>query len=383
MGLGAVTPIVSLTALSLGASTGLAAAMITLLGLGSLCMNVPAALLTARFGERATMILAAAWAVLGMATALWSQHLPLLAAGIFLVGMASAPFNLARQSYLAEVVAPTHRARAMSTLGGTLRVGALIGPFVASAAMVAWGLDGAYWVGLAAMVVALVVCWWIPELLTHERDTPATHTESATEATAQPAQKTSVWSVAKQHARVFGTVGIGVVLLSGVRAARVAVVPLWADAIGLDASVAALIYGLSGLIEVLVFYPAGKVMDQRGRAFVAVPCMALMGVALLFLPFTQGVVTLSLVAMLLGFGNGIGSGIVMTLGADYAPAAQRPQFLGIWRLGSDMGIMALPLVLSGVTAAAGLAVGIWVMCGAAFAGALILGIFIPRTPRQA
>lgn len=378
MGLGAVTPIVSLTALSLGASTGLAAAMIMIIGLGSLCMNVPAAVLTARFGERATMIFAALWAAIGMATALWSSQLPMLAVGVFLVGMAGAPFNLARQSYLAEVIAPTHRARAMSTLGGTLRVGSLLGPFAASAAMIPLGLDGAYWVGLAAMVVALIVCWWIPELLTHERDVPLTETEKP----AQPAKQVSVWSVAKQHARVFGTVGIGVVLLSGVRAARVAVVPLWAHSIGLDASVAALIYGLSGLIEVLVFYPAGRLMDKRGRVFVAVPCMAFMGVALFFLPFTQGVVSLSLVAMLLGFGNGIGSGIVMTLGADYAPAAVRPQFLGTWRLGSDMGIMALPLILSGVTAAVSLAAGIWVVCGAAFVGALVLGIFIPRTPRQ-
>jgi MFS family permease len=328
------------------------------------------------------MILAAAWAVLGMSIALWSEHLPMLAVAVFLVGMAGAPFNLARQSYLAEVIAPTYRARAMSTLGGTLRVGALLGPFAASAAMVPLGLDGAYWVGLAAMVLALAVSWWIPELVTHERDGQRL-TETQSEALVPSPGKISVWSVAKQHARVFGTVGIGVVLLSGVRAARVAVVPLWTDAIGLDASVAALMYGLSGLVEVLVFYPAGKVMDQRGRVFVAVPCLALMGLALLLLPFTHGVASLSLVAMLLGFGNGIGSGIVMTLGADYAPASQRPQFLGIWRLGSDMGIMSLPLILSAVTAVAGLATGIWVVCGAAWAGALILGLFIPCTPRQA
>lgn len=377
--------------------------MITIIGLGSLCMNVPASLLTSRFGERTTMIGAAAWAAIGMGVALWSEHLPLLAVGIFFVGMAGAAFNLARQSYLAEVIAPAQRARAMSTLGGTLRIGSLIGPFAAAGVMIPLGLDGAYWVGLISMLVALVVCWWIPELLTHERDTPlpdSAASSSQTSPSSQPSQGshtrhaakdplapqprgTSVRAVAKRHARVFGTVGIGVVLISGVRAARVAVVPLWADAIGLEPSVAALIYGLSGLIEVFVFYPAGKLMDQRGRVFVAVPSMALMGVALVFLPFTDGVVSLAIVAMLLGFGNGLGSGIVMTLGADYAPAATRPQFLGLWRLGSDTGIMAMPLILSTVTATASLASGIWVVSAAAFLGALILGIFIPRTPRQA
>ena len=38
------------------------------------------------------------------------------------------------------------------------------------------------------------------------------------------------------------------------------------------------------------------------------------------------------VALLLGFGNGLGSGIVMTLGADFAPARGRAEFLGVWRL---------------------------------------------------
>ena len=39
-------------------------------------------------------------------------------------------------------------------------------------------------------------------------------------------------------------------------------------------------------IDMLVFYPAGKVMDLRGRAWVAVPSMLIIGVAMTLTPFT-------------------------------------------------------------------------------------------------
>lgn len=101
----------------------------------------------------------------------------------------------------------------------------------------------------------------------------------------------------------------------------------------------------------LVFYPAGKVMDVRGRRWVTVPSAVVMGVALLLMPLTSSAVALTVVACLLGFGNGIGSGMIMTLGADFSPALGRPQFLGLWRELSDLGSVGGPAMLSGLTAA--------------------------------
>ena len=53
---------------------------------------------------------------------------------------------------------------------------------------------------------------------------------------------------------------------------------------------------------------------------------------------------------MLGFGNGIGSGMIMTLGADYSPAVGRAQFLGVWRLLADLGSTSGPALLSAATA---------------------------------
>jgi len=61
------------------------------------------------------------------------------------------------------------------------------------------------------------------------------------------------------------------------------------------------------------------------------------------------------VMVLIAVGNGLGSGIVMTLGADSAPEVGRPQFLGGWRLCGDIGNSGGPLLVSAVAAAAPLA----------------------------
>lgn len=58
----------------------------------------------------------------------------------------------------------------------------------------------------------------------------------------------------------------------------------------------------------------------------------------------------------MALGNGLGSGIVMTLGADAAPSVDRAQFLGAWRLTGEAGHASGTLGLSAVTAVASLPV---------------------------
>jgi MFS family permease len=371
LGEGAILPVIPLSARNLGASVAMAALAVTLIGVGSLLSNIPASLITMHRGERWAIVAAAVWCALAMALSAWTDHLGLFALGCFMVGMSQAVFSLARQSYLTEAVPPAFRARAMSTLGGAMRVGLFIGPFVAAAAIHRAGLVGAYGVGIAALAVAAVVAARIPDLQTAVDD-------HAPGAAASLAAAPSLRSIVRDHRRLFVTLGIGVLLVSAVRATRQAVIPLWADHLALAPSVAALIYGVAGGVEMLVFYPAGKVMDQKGRRWVAVPSMLIMGLPLLLMPFTQGAGTLLLAASVIGFGNGIGSGMVMTLGADHSPRVGRAHFLGVWRLLADIGSSCGPALLSLLAATLSLGAGIAVTGLIAFAAAAQLAYWIPR-----
>jgi MFS family permease len=371
IGQGAILPVVALSARELGASVAVAALIVTLIGLGSWFFNLPASLVTLRFGERWSIVGAAVAAGLALAAAATSALAPnglwLLAAAMTVVGMSGAVFGLARQKYLTEAVPVAFRARALSTLGGVNRIGVFIGPFAGAAVMQFFGIAGAYWVGVVAMAAAALLSLTIPDLTTPE-------VPLGGDAGPQPTLR----SVAVSHAGVFLSLGVGILLLSALRSSRQVVIPLWADHLGMDATSASLIYGLSGAIDMLVFYPAGKLMDRKGRQWVAIPSTLLMGTALLLIPLTGSFVGLLLAALLIGFGNGISSGLVMTLGADFSPDRGRGQFLGLWRFMADAGSTGGPVLLSGVTALASLGPGISATGILGFAAAAVFAVVIPR-----
>jgi MFS family permease len=371
---GSMIPVIALSSIDRGASTAVAALINALLGIGSIVTNIPSGMLATRIGERKSMLVAAAIAIAGLLICLvnlghGALSLVVFGLGVLLLGAASSVYTLARQSYLTQTVPVHMRARAMSTLGGVLRIGLFVGPFLGAGAEAVWGLRGAFYVSLAAMAGAAAIAYLVPDL------------EKSDQVKAAALQVTTR-SIFKDYWRTFVTLGIGVVLLQAIRQTRQVVIPLWAAHLGLSPTASSVIYGIAGFIDVMTFYPAGKVMDLYGRRWVAVPCTAILGLSFVLLPLTHAAVTLTLTAMLMGFGNGIGSGIVMTLAADTSPEIGRPTFLGLWREFSDAGQGAGPLLLSGVTAVAGLATGIVAEGFVGFAAAVAMWAFIPRRRRD-
>ena len=225
IGLGAILPVLPLTARAMGASVPLTALLVALIGIGSLVSNVPASLITLHRGERWAIVAGAVWCAIAMALCGWSGHLAGFALGSFMVGMSQAVFSLARQSYLTEVVPVAYRARAMSTLGGTMRIGMFIGPFVAAAAIHFLDLVGAYGVGIAALLLSGVGAARMPDLpVESARADPAS----------TPRAAPTILSTLRDHRHVFVTLGLGIALVSAVRTTRQTIIPLWADHLALD-----------------------------------------------------------------------------------------------------------------------------------------------------
>ena len=84
----------------------------------------------------------------------------------------------------------------------------------------------------------------------------------------------------------------------------------------------------------------------------------------------------------MSFGNGIGSGIVMTLGADVAPPDNRRRFLSMWRLMSDTGNALGPVVVSVVAGLWTLAAGIVAVGGVGILAAAAAGACGRRSTRR-
>jgi len=97
-----------------------------------------------------------------------------------------------------------------------------------------------------------------------------------------------------------------------------------------------------------LFYPAGWLMDNFGRKYAIVPSILIQAMGMALLPLTSTFAGLMVATCVIGFGNGIGSGTMMTLGADLAPPAERSEFLGAWNLIGDGGVTLGPILVGGV-----------------------------------
>ncbi len=370
IGSGAIAPIIVLTARDLGASIGLASLIVALTGIGQLIGDLPAGAFAGRVGERKAMLAAVVLITAALIGCITATEVWMLGVSIAILGMAGAVWGIARHSYLTEVVPYHKRARAMSTLGGCHRIGMFIGPFIGAGVMHWWGTTGPFWIHLGTALAA-------GTLVAVLRD-PAANNPRVRES----GSATETFQVLRQNLPVFRTLGTGAMLVGAVRASRQVVIPLWAEQIGLDSATTSLIFGLAGAVDMLLFYPAGKAMDRFGRVFVAIPCMTVMGVSLLLLPLTSNGWTLLAVALLMGFGNGMGSGIIMTLGADASPTVGRSAFLGGWRLCADLGNASGPVLISAITVATALGPAIAAMGVVGFLGAGALARWIPQPDRR-
>lgn len=371
IGHGAIVPLIALSARDLGASVGMAAFMVALTGIGQLIGDLPAGALAARIGEQRALVAACSLDALAMLGAFLAQSLLLLGIAIFVTGLAAAVFSLARQAYLTEAIPFRWRARALSTLGGTLRIGLFIGPFVAAVIVSRWNIGAAYGFAAVMSLAAAVLTAFLPDVTQHRR---TRHAQAGR-------QHRSVRSVLAEHRRVLLTLGVGVGMISAARSTRQSIVPLWAESIGIDAATTAAIFGFSAAVDMLLFYPGGAIMDRFGRIYVALPAMIILGLGFVLLPLTDGPVSVGVVAAIMGLGNGISAGIVMTLGADASPKEARAQFLAGWRLCSDIGNAAGPLLVSAISVVASLAVAAWTMGGLTWASAGWLARWLPRNPK--
>jgi MFS family permease len=366
---GVALPLIPTSAVRLGADLPTAGFVAALLPIGKVVADVPAGALAGRIGDRRAMIVAACLGLVAFAGAASAPRLWVLQVSVLALGIATAVFHLARHAYLTEITPADRRARVLSTLGGMHRLGYFIGPFLGAALIVSSSLRPAYWLATGCVLVALVV------LLSARPPSSGPHRE--------PVVHIPVLVLLRRNARLFATLGTATFLVGAVRGARQTVLPLWGEHLGLDPGVISLIFGLSGALDMLLFYPAGKVMDLHGRLWVAIPSMLVMGVAMALLPFTDSTSSLSIAAALLGLGNGLGAGIIMTIGADVAPAKGRASFLGVWRLFQDGGEAGGPLVIAAGAALGSLSAGIWGAASLGAASAAALGRWVPRFSEHA
>ena len=368
VGQGAVLPIIPLFAKDLGAGVGLASAVFALRGVGTMVLDVPAGIGVTRLGNRTVMMVGTAGVGVFALIAGLSGSVSQFAVMVLLMGGAFSLWNVSRLGYVTDQLPIAHRGRALALVGGTNRIGNFVGPILGGVLATVFGLEAAFYtqaaLGLAAAAMLFLVVpragvpsRFVSELSVHRR----------------------IGGLLRQHSRVLITAGAAVFILQLLRMGRQVLIPLWGDEIGLNEAQIGLVFGLSSGVDMFMFYPAGIIMDRLGRKWAAVPCLLILGGSIALLPATNGFSALLAVGLIGGLGNGFGSGIAQTLGADLSPPEGRGEFLGVWRLIADSGSAGGPFLITGIVFAAGLGAAAIATGGAGLLGATIVALLMRET----
>ena len=370
IGEGAVIPIIPLFARNRGASVAAAALVVAMRGLGTLLFDLPSGVVVSRFGDKGAMVTGTALVAIVAIGASLSRSALVLAVLILVMGGGWAFWQVARLAYVSEITPLRHRGRALSLLGGISRAGTLIGPILGGFLGKHYGLESAFYAQAAMGVAASALMFNV------------VRKSSVEEVPRGVGAGGRLVATVVAHRRIFLSAGLAVITLQMMRQCRDVFLPLWGNAIGLDVAQIGLVYSVSSLIDAGMFYPAGYVMDRWGRKWAGVPSLLILSLGFLILPLTSGLSDFTLVAMLIGVGNGLGPGIVMTLGADFSPDGRRGEFLGVWRFMGDVGSAGGPLAASFIAGVASLGLAATVTAVLGFIGATLMWLRVPESLRQ-
>jgi MFS family permease len=314
------------------------------------------------------MIYSALTAAVGILLAVFAINLWMLSVGILIMGAAVAVFSLARHSFIAEHIPLSHRARSLSILGGMFRGGSFFGPMLGSLAVWIGGIGAVYWVAVITCSLAAIV------LL-------ATRKDAILDTPASPPGKT--FAIAKREWKKLATVGVGVSMIALLRTTRQIGLPLWAISIGLRPEVSTLYIGIANALELALFYASGWVMDKFGRRWAAVPTTIGLSIAHIVVALTFNEPTFLMLAVFMALANGLGSGIILVLGADLAPTDARNEFLASYRLITDAAVAGAGPLLVAVAHLVTLGPAMAIFGWSGFAAAWLLWKYIPRfSPKQ-
>ena len=339
--------------------------------LGQVLSDVPTGYIAERIGRKRGMVIGLSIIAITTGLIFWSTTIWQLFLLRFTTGFGTALYSVSRHAWIADGVTIGARGRALSVFGGIGRLGRVVGPLIGGVIAVSFGQRQTFLLYFLIMLIPILVLIFVKE------------NEGTSQASKNSHHNGEFIHILQSHWKVLLPAGAGAFFAQMVRSARQVVLPLFATAIlGLDELQTGSIISASSLIDTALFPAAGLLMDRYGRKYAIVPSFVFQGVGVFFIAVATGYWGLLFAAALIGLGNGISAGTMMTLGADLSPADARGGFLGIWRLIGDAGFMTAPLVVGAIADALTLgAATIVLACSGGIASAIFLW-FVPETLKQ-
>jgi len=198
------------------------------LSLGRLSTNMLSGLVLSSVGVRTTMVASFLALSIGALVASNSVGFILLFFGLLLCGFGASLEAIGRMTYAKDVVPNSHRGRMIAVLGGTTRLGAILGPAIGGWIARVGGLRSSFGLQIPIYLLGAVTCAIAfpsnAALATRPSGAPTTGTVSDTPLAGSPGHTTNATTyrgVIRRHWRLLVRVGFAMFGIQFLRSARV------------------------------------------------------------------------------------------------------------------------------------------------------------------
>lgn len=369
VGVSAIAPVLPLYLTSLGAGVGLVGLVLAARGLGETISDVPSGIIISQFGLNRMVISAFALNIVLSTAIAFSPSVYLIGLFSFLIGLVVPVQITGVMAVIRVAVSSQYRGRASALLGGSLRIGMLIGPVSGGLLADNFGAPSVFLYQAILLAAAL---------LSFALSRPQ-HVEFKARRQHIGQQLKTVVHGLSDRIVALVLVGLAILSLSLLRAGRQIILPLWGASLSLDATTIGLIMSVGALFDLLLFLPAGFVSDRFGRKVSASICLGLFSLGLLLVIPASNIRLFLLASCVIGIGNGMGAGINVTMGTDLAPNGSVSEFLGLWRLYSDLGKTLGPALIGLIAGAFSLPAAVFITACIGGGGFLVMAFAAPET----
>jgi len=271
-------------------------------------------------------------------------------------GIRGAP----RDALIADLTPKESRGAAYGLRQTLDTVGALIGPLIAMALMLAWNdnFRAVFWVA----VIPAVLSFLLVAVAVKEPEKPGTDHVFA------KGDGTKTWSVPGFSA-LGGPFWIVVLAGSALTTARFseAFLILRAENVGVPLAYAPLVLGGMSAVYALTAYPVGVLADRMSRTTLLTIGIAFLVASDIVLALAGGVATLAIGVTLWGLHMGLTQGLLSAMVAETAPADLRGTAFGVFSLASGIAMLVASALAGALWQFVGPAATFW--AGAALAAA--------------
>lgn len=368
-----LSPVLPLYASNLTQAYFLVGIILAAIAIGRVVGSIPSSWLLKNYGIKNTMLIGLWVSLLPMLLLFFTRNLWLNIALLFIVGIGLSIYSISRHAYIAVVIPLEIRGRAIGLLGGVFRTGKFIGPVIGGWLGATFGLPFAF---LGYVVFAVISVLFTMRFM---RNLEANIEEDKQKHDAAP----SFIEMLQQNKNIFVSAGLGQIFAQLTREGWLVLIPLYAaNVLQLDVQTIGIIMSVGAAFDMLFFYVSGIIMDRFGRKWAIVPSFTMQGLGIALILLTGSAFTLTLVASFIGFANGLSSGTMMTIGADFAPHDSRSEFLSVWHFIGDMGSVSGPVIVGAVAQALVIQTSVLSIAGAGFGAALLFALFVPETLKR-